>query len=241
MIKILLWDIDGTLLNFEASERDSISRLFSEYGFGQCTDDMLADYSNINRKYWEALERGELTKPEVLIYRFREFFEKYGLNAHIAVEFNAKYQLYLGDTVVFQDGGYETTEELQGKIIQCAVTNGTKEAQSKKLLTSGLGELLDYVFISDEIGIEKPNKGFFDKAFDKLKKNLGEFSPEDVMIVGDSLTSDIQGGINAGIKTCWYNPCGNSNTLDVRPDYEIRKVSDVINILNNCNQNCDLT
>lgn len=61
------------------------------------------------------------------------------------------------------------------------------------------------------------------------------------MIVGDSLTSDIQGGINAGIKTCWYNPCGNSNTLDVRPDYEIRKVSDVINILNNCNQNCDLT
>ena len=231
MIKILLWDIDGTLLNFEASERDSIRRLFSEYGFGECTDEMLADYSKINRRYWEALERGELTKPEVLIYRFREFFGKYGLNAHVAVDFNAKYQLYLGDTVVFQEGGYETIEKLQGQITQCAVTNGTKEAQKKKLLTSGLGKLLDYVFISDEIGIEKPNKGFFDEAFGKLRQEIGEFSLDDVMIVGDSLTSDIQGGINAGIKTCWYNPNGNANNLGLNVDYEIRNVSDVIDIL----------
>ena len=234
MIKILLWDIDGTLLNFEASERDSIRRLFCEYGFGECTDEMLADYSKINRRYWEALERGELTKPEVLIYRFREFFEKYGLNAHVAVDFNAKYQLYLGDTVVFQDGGYETIEKLQGEIIQCAVTNGTKEAQNKKLLTSGLGKLFDYVFISDEIGVEKPNKGFFDVAFDKLKHEIGEFNVDDVMIVGDSLTSDMQGGINASIKTCWYNPGGNANNLGLNVDYEIKNVSDVIDILEKC-------
>ena len=151
--------------------------------------------------------------------------------AHVAVDFNAKYQLYLGDTVVFQKGGYETIEKLQGQITQCAVTNGTKEAQNKKLLTSGLGKLLDYVFISDEIGIEKPNKGFFDEAFGNLRQEIGEFSLDDVMIVGDSLTSDIQGGINAGIKTCWYNPNGNANNLGLNVDYEIRNVSDVIDIL----------
>ena len=231
MYKVVLWDVDGTLLDFSAPERVSIRRLFAEFGFGECTDDMLADYVKINRKYRSALERGELTKPEILVYRFREFLEKYGLNAHVAVEFNAKYQSYLGDTIVFEEGGLDAVRELKGKVIQCAATNGTVEAQKKKLSKSGLDQLFDYIFISDEIGIEKPGAGFFDKAWETLRNDGVEFGMKDVIIIGDSLTSDIQGGVNAGISTCWFNPGGKENSSDVKPDYEISSLNQVLEII----------
>lgn len=231
MYKIVLWDVDGTLLNFSASEKAALRRLFAEYGFGECTDEMLADYIKINRRYWRALERGELTKPEILVYRFREFLEKYGLNAHVAVEFNAKYQSYLGDTIVFEEGGLEAVQALKGKVVQCAATNGTIEAQKKKLRESGLDKLFDYLFISDEIGIEKPGKGFFDTVWETLEKDGVRFTKDDVIIIGDSLTSDMQGGVNAGIATCWFNPHGIENNSQLNLDYEISSLSQVLAII----------
>lgn len=231
MYKIVLWDVDGTLLNFSASEKAALRRLFAEYGFGECTDEMLADYIKINRRYWRALERGELTKPEILVYRFREFLEKYGLNAHVAVEFNAKYQSYLGDKIVFEEGGLEAVQALKGKVVQCAATNGTIEAQKKKLRESGLDKLFDYLFISDEIGIEKPGKGFFDTVWETLEKDGVRFTEDDVIIIGDSLTSDMQGGVNAGIATCWFNPYGIENNSQLNLDYEISSLSQVLAII----------
>ncbi|MDO4393499.1 MAG: YjjG family noncanonical pyrimidine nucleotidase [Bacillota bacterium] len=231
MYKIVLWDVDGTLLNFSASEKAALRRLFAEYGFGECTDEMLADYIKINRRYWRALERGELTKPEILVYRFREFLEKYGLNAHVAVEFNAKYQSYLGDTIVFEEGGLEAVQALKGKVVQCAATNGTIEAQKKKLRESGLDKLFDYLFISDEIGIEKPGRGFFDTVWETLEKDGVRFTKNDVIIIGDSLTSDMQGGVNAGIATCWFNPHGIENNSQLNLDYEISSLSQVLAII----------
>lgn len=231
MYKIVLWDVDGTLLNFSASEKAALRRLFAEYGFGECTDEMLADYIKINRRYWRALERGELTKPEILVYRFREFLEKYGLNAHVAVEFNAKYQSYLGDTIVFEEGGLEAVQALKGKVVQCAATNGTIEAQKKKLRESGLDKLFDYLFISDEIGIEKPGRGFFDTVWETLEKDGVRFTKDDVIIIGDSLTSDMQGGVNAGIATCWFNPHGIENNSQLNLDYEISSLSQVLAII----------
>lgn len=227
MVTTLLWDMDETLLNFAAAERAALNALFQEFGFGECSDAMLQHYSKINRSYWERLERKELTKPEILVGRFRDFFEAEGLDSTVAAEFNEKYQLSLGDTIVFRDDSYNIVKSLRGKVKQYVVSNGTIAAQTKKLRLSGFGELMDGVFLSEDLGVEKPDILFFEKVFEKIH-------PEDksqVMIVGDSLTSDIQGGNNAGIMTCWYNPEQKPYQGDLRIDHEIRDLHEVYDLI----------
>lgn len=227
MIKVILWDIDGTLLNFLRAEYESIKKCFAKFELGECTDEMIARYSVINRKYWEKLERGEITKQEVLINRFKEFFEKENIVTNCEEAFNKQYQYDLGDTICFNDNGYELIRELRQHYKQYAVTNGTKTAQDRKLDKSGLRELFDGIFISEEVGVEKPGKGFFDFIFQKI----GDYKLDEILIVGDSLTSDMQGGNNAGIKCCWYNPTGQMNKKNLRIDYEISNLQEVKNIL----------
>ncbi len=217
MINTILWDVDGTLLDFIAAEKAAIKTLFKEFNLGECSDEMIKRYSEINKTYWQRLERGEITKQEVLVGRFKEFFASEGLDSSVAEEFNSLYQLRLGDTIVYHDDSLEIIRSLRGRARQYVVSNGTVEAQSKKLRLSGLGELMDGIFLSEHIGIEKPNIEFFDRVFEEIE-------PADrsrVMIVGDSLTSDIQGGNNAGIITCWYNPQGDKAPDKYRIDYEI--------------------
>ena len=227
MIKVILWDIDGTLLSFKLAERAAIRACFEEFGLGELTDEMLAKYSVINASYWKRLELGELTKPQVLRGRFEEFFAAYGLNTDCVDDFNARYQVRLGETVVFNDNGKELVQRLRGKVKQYAVTNGTLVAQRGKLKNSGLDQLLDDVFISDVIGVEKPGIGFFDAVF----AAIGNYEPDEVLIVGDSLTSDIQGGNNAGILCGWYNPGGEPVPDGLRVDYDIRDLNAVEIIL----------
>lgn len=228
MIKVLLWDIDGTLLNFEKAERQAIGTCFSLFGLGECTEEMLARYSAINQRYWKRLERGELTKLEVLLRRFQEFFGQEGIPVDKITAFNREYQVRLGDTIFFNDDGYNLVKDLKSKVKQYAVTNGTALAQERKLRKSGLEELLDGAFISDNIGIEKPNQGFFDYVF----QEIGPYGKDEVMIVGDSLTSDMRGGNNAGILCCWYNPQGEAGDKNLRIDYEIENLQQIRDILN---------
>ena len=227
MIKVILWDIDGTLLSFKLAEKAAIRACFEKFGLGKLTDGMLAEYSQINAKYWKRLELGELTKQQVLRGRFEEFFAAYGLDTSCVDDFNAEYQVRLGETVVFNDNGKELVERLRGKVKQYAVTNGTLVAQRGKLKNSGLDLLLDDVFISDVVGVEKPGKGFFDAVF----AAIGDYEVDEVLIVGDSLTSDIQGGNNAGILCGWYNPGGEPVPEGLRIDYDIRDLNAVELIL----------
>lgn len=228
MIKVILWDIDGTLLSFKLAEKAAIRACFEKFGLGELTDEMLAEYSKINASYWKRLELGELTKQQVLRGRFEEFFAAYGLDTSCVDDFNAEYQVRLGETVVFNDNGKELVQRLRGKVKQVAVTNGTLVAQRGKLKNSGLDQLLDDVFISDVVGVEKPGKGFFDAVF----AAIGTYEPDEVLIVGDSLTSDMQGGNNAGILCGWYNPGGEPVPEGLRIDYDIRDLNAVELILN---------
>lgn len=228
MIKVLLWDIDGTVLDFKAAEKVAIKNCFKIIGgLGECSDEMIEKYSVINEKYWEALERGEMEKKDILVYRFRDFFEMYGLDTTKAKEFNAQYQIRLGDTVVFRDDCKDLICGFKGKYVQCAVTNGTKEAQSRKLKNSGLDKVFDQVFISDVIGHEKPSIEFFNHVLE----NLPSFDKSEMLIIGDSLTSDIKGGNNAGIKTCWYNPDRLVNDKGVNVDIDIANLNEIADIL----------
>lgn len=161
MIKVILWDIDGTLLNFKKSEKYAIRTCFSMFGLGECTDEMLARYSEINHGYWKRLEAGMITKQEVLHGRFEEFFRSEGISSDKVKEFNDEYQMRLGDKAFFNDNGYQIVLDLKKEVKQYAVTNGTYVAQTRKLEKSGLDSLLDGVFISDQIGYEKPDVRFF--------------------------------------------------------------------------------
>lgn len=227
MISTILWDVDGTLLDFIAAEKAAIKTLFREFNLGQCSDEMIKRYSEINKGYWQRLERGEITKQEVLVGRFKEFFKSEGLDSSVAEEFNSLYQLRLGDTIVYHDDSLEIIKSLKGRVRQYVVSNGTVEAQSKKLRLSGIGELMDGIFLSEHIGIEKPNIEFFDSVFEEIEPA----DRDSIMIVGDSLTSDIQGGNNAGIVTCWYNPQNERAEDKYRIDYEISDLHQIYEII----------
>lgn len=228
MIKVILWDIDATLLDFLTAEHQALKKCFEVFDLGECTDEMIARYSVINRGYWEKLERKEISKQEVLEGRFRDFFASENIVTDCAAAFNEEYQLRLGDTICFYDNSYELVKGLKGRIKQYAVTNGTKVAQDKKLEKSGLIDLFDDVFISEEVGFEKPDIRFFDHVWE----SIGNYAPEEVIIVGDSLTSDMQGGNNAGILCCWYNPRGLVNDKGLKIDYEIDDLNKVLEIIN---------
>lgn len=232
MLKVLLWDVDGTLLNFREAEKIGIRNGFARLGLGECTDEMLADYSAVNRRHWEMLERGKLTKAQVLEGRFVEFFTKYGIRTDCIAEFNSGYQIDLGETICFQDGAVEVLTALAPVVKQYAVTNGTKIAQAKKLEKSGLNKILDGAFISEDVGAEKPSAAFFEAVW----KTIGEYAPDEVMIVGDSLTSDMRGGNNAGIRTCWYCPTGAPALEEIRIDYKIQSLREVPGIVHSLNQ-----
>jgi len=246
MIRVILWDIDNTILSFDAAEKAALNKEFEEFELGEFNDEMLQHYVSINRKYWQALERGEITKPEVLVGRFEEFFKLYNLPVEKASAFNERYQDLLGDTICFHDDAYNIVKDFKGKVLQCAASNGTKVAQVKKLKNSGLDQLFELIFISEDVGAEKPSIDFFDKVLTDastwLRENeatclesngvyRGELKPSEVIIVGDSLTSDILGGNNAGIKTCWYNPKKLVNDMNVKVDYEIQDLHEVMRLI----------
>lgn len=223
MIKVILWDIDGTLLNFLMAEKYSIRKCFQMFGLGECTDEMISRYSAINLGYWKRLERQEVTREQVLNGRFREFFKNEGIDFADVEEFNRQYQFGLGDKVFFNDNGYEQVKKLRGRYRQYVVTNGTFGAQERKLAKSGLGELMEDTFISEKIGADKPSCEFFDAVWAKI----GPYEKDEVVIIGDSLSSDMLGGNNAGIKCIWYNPEGAKNHLGCRIDCEIQNLNQV--------------
>ena len=158
-----------------------------------------------------------------------EFFEKIGVDVSISDSFNKDYQVTLGDHIEFVDHAMEMLLSQKGKYVLAAVTNGTKVAQEKKLRLSGLNDIFDAIFISENVGVEKPNKEYFDYVFEKL----GITDKSEVLLIGDSLTSDMKGGFYAGIDTCWFNPSHSPNTLEVNITYEIDELCKLKDIVEN--------
>lgn len=226
-VKYILWDVDGTLLDFELAEKTAIRICFEEFNIGKCSDEQLEVYKGINSRYWQKLEREEISKQELLVARFKDFFSLYNIDVSIAQKFNERYQVLLGETACFNENAEETVIKLREKYKQYGATNGTAVAQKIKLEKSGLNKIFDDVFISEEVGAEKPAKKFYEIVYEKVGSN----NPEEYLMIGDSLTSDIQGGNNMGIATCWFNPEKKVNDKNVIVDYEITDLKELLDIL----------
>lgn len=227
MIRVLLWDLDNTLLDFSAAERAALQATFADFGLGACSEERVARFSALNIGWWHRLERGEITKAELLPGRFLAFFQREGIPFSDGEAFNGAYQDHLGDTIVFLDDSYRLVQELKGQVKQYVVTNGTRRAQVRKLAKSGLGDLLDGIFISEELGAEKPSEDFFRPVL----QAIGPYAKEELLLIGDSLTSDMEGGHRAGIPSCWYNPKGLPKPSHRSIRYDIRHLDEVRQIL----------
>lgn len=234
----VLWDVDGTLLDFVYSQRCAMTKCFQTIG-QDITEEILQRYQEINDSYWKRLELGEVTKEELLVGRFISLFEECGITGVDAEAFREEYQTILGRVYRYKEDSLDICRALHGKVRQYVITNGVTSTQENKLRLSGLYDLMDGVFISEQIGMPKPQKGFFDHCLRALEESGVSFRREELLIVGDSLTSDIKGGVLSGIPTCWYRP-GDIFERDAsakadyelyRPDHEISRLNQIFDIL----------
>lgn len=223
----ILWDLDQTILDFARSQDYALRYTFRQFD-REIGEAEVMVYAAINDTYWKRMERGEITKEEVLLGRFVTFFEKLDI-ADIAPEaFGEIYQEALGDVFFFQDEADKIIMELKELgYKQYIVTNGVNRTQAKKVRLSGLDKMVDGVFVSELMGYPKPRKEYFDACFARLDG----VTREECLLVGDSITSDMQGGVNAGIAVCWYNPEKNDNPSGLLIDYEIRDLHELLRIL----------
>ena len=221
-IKAILYDVDGTLLDFETQEEVALSYCFKKYNLGELSEEKLELYKRINLGYWEMFEKNLITKEKLVVKRFEDYLEVLGVKLD-AEEVNDTYFSKLGDTIVFKDNSYELVKSLKGKIKQYVVTNGAIRVQKTKLAKSGFDKLMDDVFISDEVGYQKPRKEFFDA----IKNRLGDVANDEILIVGDSLTSDMKLADNCNLISCFYNPKKKDYKVDFKIDYEISDLNEV--------------
>ena len=225
MIRYVLLDLDDTILDFLLSEEEALRKTLLALEI-EPTEEVVATYSRINKLQWKLLEQGRTTREALKVERFRLFFEELGLDRD-AEAARVRYEENLSRTCYFVPHALELLEVLQGKYRLYIVSNGITAVQNGRIAASGLARYFDGIFLSEDIGAVKPQKEFFDRCFAKIPN----FDPEQAIIIGDSLSSDIQGGINAGIRTCLFNYRNAPADPSIIPDYEIFDLRDFPAIL----------
>ncbi len=219
MIEFLFLDLDDTILDFRKAEKLAIRKTLSSFG-ADVTDEVLNRYHLINKAHWEMLERGEITREEVLVQRFAVLFRELGIQVDASACARA-YEHNLSIGHYFLPGAEEAVDRLSKRYRLFLASNGTASVQKGRMTSANLYRFFEKVFVSQEIGHNKPSREYFDACFAQIPG----FDPNKAMMVGDSLTSDILGGIRAGIRTCWVNPSHAPCRADIPADYEIEALS----------------
>lgn len=225
MYRTIFLDLDDTLLDFGAAERVAIAKAFRDIGL-EPTPALLGRYSELNQAQWEAFERGEITRDTVLVRRFELLFAELGLSIE-PQHAEDVYRGYLGVGHYFVEGAEEVLSYLAPKYDLYLASNGVADTQYSRLESAGIGHYFKDIFISEVTGSHKPERAYFDYCFSRIPG----FDPSKALIVGDSLTSDILGGCNAGIRTCWFNPGRKPLRGPVTPDFEIHALRELKDIL----------
>ena len=225
MFEILLIDLDDTILDFKKQEYVAIRKTLADAGL-EPTQEVCARYSQINDWHWKQLEKGTITRDEVLHGRFRVLFAEMGVDADPVATAHA-YMENLGSGHYFLPGAAAAIASLSRKYRMFLASNGTSVVQRRRIESAGLEQIVEGIFISQDVGVNKPGKGFFDYCF----AHIPDFDIQKVLMVGDSLSSDILGGQNAGIPTCWVAPKEKTCTLQQQPTYRIESITELENLL----------
>ena len=221
----VLFDADGTLLDFARSEDEAV-RATMIFGGIEPDDEKVATYSRINDGLWKMLERGEIEKNVLLYRRFELFCEHYGYTSD-ARAMAREYMEQLSQRGYLLDGARELLEKLHGKVRMYIITNGVDFIQRRRYGHSGLAEFFDGLFISGELGFEKPDARYFECVEAKIEN----FSAKNTIVIGDSLTSDIKGANNYGLDACWYNPKGKALADGISANYIASDFDQVFNVI----------
>lgn len=226
MIKFIFLDLDDTILDFHKGEMQAISHALRLIGI-EPEERLITRYMEINVGCWRALERGEMNRDQVIYGRFERLFEEFSIKKD-HIKFQDIYQEYLSREHDFIPGAKEMLDALRdsGKYSLYIATNGIPEVQWPRINDSGIRDYFKDIFISYDFGVAKPNREFFERCFERIDG----FNHDECIIVGDNPTSDIKGGINAGIKTCHFDR-RNTVYTDIIPDYRITNLSELLPLL----------
>lgn len=221
----ILLDADMTIFDFDAAEKAALYATFADFG-ETCNEQILARYHIINKEFWARFERGEIAKTDIGPGRFTQLMGELGL-PHAGKDINARYMIGLGEGDYLLEGARDFLDAVYGKVKLYLVTNGTSKTQYSRLKKAQLEQYFDGVFVSEDAGSQKPQKEYFDYVFSQI----GEENRTKAVIVGDSLTSDILGGINAGIDSVWYNPFDGQERKDITPTFTATTYAQILAIL----------
>lgn len=224
--EVLLFDADETLFDFKKSEREAFKNSMIELGINYDENYHFKIYKDINTAIWKELEEGLITQAKLKIERFKRLSDSLKLEFD-ANEFANTYMKHLADCSFLLDGAEELVKELSKSYKLSIITNGLTTVQTKRIKQSIIAKYFDYVVISEEISISKPNPKIFEYALN----SIGHADKSKVLMIGDSLTSDIKGGINFGIDTCLYKPNKNINNTEIKPTYEVSNFEELKSLL----------
>lgn len=221
----LLFDLDDTILDFTKGEQIALTLLLEEMNV-ENIQDVIAEYVVLNKSLWKEIEKGTLNRDYVLNNRFSMLFDQYGKKVD-GEKVEERYRYYLDLQHDFIEGAQEILKDLHKLYNIYIITNGVSKTQLKRIKDANLEEIFTDIFVSEDIGFQKPAKEYFEAVI----KKIPDFNLRKTLIIGDSLTADIAGGIQNNIDTCWINLNKVENLTDIKPTFEIYKLSDLYELL----------
>ena len=224
--EVIIFDADETLFDFRKSEREALKNTMVQFDIDYDENYHLKVYKDINTAIWKEFEDGLIIQKELNIERFKRLLRKLNLNFD-EIEFSKSYVKHLSYASFLYNDSLPLIESLYKEFKLIIITNGLKDVQDNRIRKSIIGKYFEDVVVSEEVEVSKPDPKIFEHALN----NINHTDKSKVLMVGDSLTSDIQGGINFGIDTCWFNPNNIIKKTAIEPTYEISNLMDLKNIL----------
>lgn len=231
MIKVVFMDIDDTIYDFSAFVKKTMKAGFEKFGLFAYSDELFLLFNDINNKLWQSVKQKKLSVQELNSICWNTFFKEIGVSFESRL-FEVYFCEELYTSAIFEPNAFELIKYLNRKYIMCVASNAPYEQQINRLKVGGIASYFSYIFISSAIGAKKPDKVFFDYCFKELRKaGYENLMPEETIIIGDSIASDIAGGQNYGMQTCLYTRGRKYNTHYIKADYIVSDLSDIMKIL----------